>query len=652
MNRLLSCLILIGVLAGLWALPAAPVHAQTSEPVGENIVSFARLGVREQNLRGPFDSAQLDFSVPANWELTDGAELQLNLATFFAGQSNAGAADGAAGQAGRMFGGTLQVVFNDVTVQTILLDQIGERTVSVPIPASALTSTRRDGRHYLNLLLDTDEQCGLEQYTSLIIRASSQFVLPHRIVAPPTALALLPRPIVQRSFLPDTATIVVPDNPTPGEIQAALTIAAGLGRMADSAFQLALQPVSRAQADTLKRTHLILVGKIESLPLRDDLRLPARVDATSVADDGVIQMAVSPWNDAQVALVVSGQSDAAVIKAAQAFSTGTLRGGEQPNMALVAAVQPQPVAAAANVDRSFAELGYEVQRLYGQGAQYAAYRFELPVGQVISGEAHLDLSFVHTALLDYDQSGMTVSLNDEPIASIRLDDNSTRLSSTRVALPASAVRAGSNLLVLRADLLPRAICTDPRGNGLWLTVRPESILHLPLSPATGEATTHTIDLKRYPAPFTVSPNLERTALIVAEDDPRSWSIATAIAFDLGRQMQGTLVDLAAAFGSAVPPQVRQERDLLIVGRPSALTIVGELGAALPAPFAAGSDLAAEPNAPVVYRRSQGEHVGYLQLLAAPWSKERAVLAVLGSTDQGLGWAGAALTTPRLRSQLS
>src|SRR5205823_3209394 len=103
---------------------------------------------------------------------------------------------------------------------------------------------------------------------------------------------------------------------------------------------------------------------------------------------------------------------------------------------------------------------------------------------------------------------------------------------------------------------------------------------------------------------------------------------------------------------AVPEQVRKERDLLLVGRPSALPLVNELGSALPAPFTPGSAVASEPDATVAYQTPQDASLGYLELLAAPWSGERTVLAVLGSTDEGLRWAGAALTTPKLRGALT
>jgi cellulose synthase operon protein B len=285
------------------------------------------------------------------------------------------------------------------------------------------------------------------------------------------------------------------------------------------------------------------------------------------------------------------------------------------------------------------------------GGQYAGYRFDIPPGQAISGDAYVDLVFVHTALLDYDQSGVMVSLNDEPIASVRLDDNSTRLGSARLTLPASSLRPGSNQLTVRADLLPRVVCTDPRSNGLWMVIRPESLLHLPLGPSQESAVSKRIDLSSYPSPFTVKPNLSNLAFVLGTDDLTSWNVAAQIAADLGRHMQGTLVDLAAAYGNDLPEQVRKERDLLLVGRPGTLPLVSELGSAMPAPFTSGSAVASEPDATVAYRMPQDASLGYLELFPAPWSSERTVLAVLGSTDQGLTWAGAALTTPKLRGAL-
>jgi hypothetical protein len=117
-------------------------------------------------------------------------------------------------------------------------------------------------------------------------------------------------------------------------------------------------------------------------------------------------------------------------------------------------------------------------------------------------------------------------------------------------------------------------------------------------------------------------------------------------------MQGDLAELRAAYADALPDDLRATHDLLVVGRPSKLALVGELGPALPAPFPSGGDIASEADGPVSYRIAPGASVGYLQLLPAPWAGGRTVLAVLGSTDEGLRWAGAALTDAKQRAALS
>lgn len=112
--------------------------------------------------------------------------------------------------------------------------------------------------------------------------------------------------------------------------------------------------------------------------------------------------------------------------------------------------------------------------------------------------------------------------------------------------------------------------------------------------------------------------------------------------------------LEGPFGTArrnnVPKDLRDSRNLLVVGQPTKLPLVTELNAQLPAPFNAGSDEALNRTTKVIYR--PGEKAGYLQLLASPWNDRRVVLAVLGNTNDGLCWASTALLAPTMLQSLS
>jgi len=67
---------------------------------------------------------------------------------------------------------------------------------------------------------------------------------------------MLPKPLFQNSFLPESATIVVPDQPTSGDLQAALAVAAGFGRMTDNKLGLTLTPLSKLPEATRDTSNL------------------------------------------------------------------------------------------------------------------------------------------------------------------------------------------------------------------------------------------------------------------------------------------------------------------------------------------------------------------------------------------------------------
>lgn len=650
MKRTFHSLVILGIVAALWAMPVQQSRAQeeTSE-----VVTFASVGFQENTLRGPFDSTRLLFGLPADWKLSGDAEVQLDLSTFFGGIGILPTPQAS----GEVFGGMLEVSFNDVTLTAIPLDTLGERQVTLEIPDEALVPTRADGRHSLTLFLDAALNCDFDTQTSVVVRPTSRFTLPHKTTPPQTDLTKLPRPIFQNSFEPEMATVVVSSQPTPAELQAALAVAAGFGRSTGGRLLMALTTADQLATETRDATHIILVGHPDGLPLLNELSLPAPVagsnfDAPGASpDDGILQMVVSPWNSRKVVLVIGGNSDAGVIKAGQAVSTGTVRVGGQPNLGLVAEVQPEITPGPTTVDRTLADVGHKDITVSTPGANSISYRFYVPPGQTLESDAYFDLKFTHSTLLEYERSGMTVNLNGQPIGSVRFSDDTAAQGQTRLIIPPTLVRPGINQIELRIDLIPRSVCVDPRLARLWLRADSTSLLHLPLSLAQGNVGPF-LNLNQYPAPFVLGPQLSNLAFVLAPNDPTGWNLAAQIAFDLGDRSEAMLANLAVAYADAVPEEVRQGRDLIVVGRPSTLPILAELGDALPAPFAPGSDMATERNLQVIYNLPPGTDVGYLELLAAPWNNQRAVLAVLGSTNQGLQWVGAALTVPGLRSQLA
>ncbi|NMB88193.1 MAG: cellulose biosynthesis cyclic di-GMP-binding regulatory protein BcsB [Chloroflexi bacterium] len=619
---------------------------------GPDVVTFEQLERTDEVLRGPFDSARIQFGIPINWQLSQGATIQLVINNAFSSTEGVSTEDLI-----RMTGAALDVTYNNKYITNILLDWTGEKVVEIQIPPDALVSPRDDGRQELFLFLDAALDCDFEHQTVITLRSSSRFDLPHTFQAPNTDLSLFPRPMFQEDIIfPDSVTVVTPDQPTEGEVQAALTVAAGLGRLTFGQMQISTLPVGQVTEDVLSASHLVFVGRGTAFPALSGVSLPGQaggdgyVYAGMDTDDGIVQEIVSPWNESKLALIVGGNTDTGIVKAAQAISSGAMRTSDQPNVVLVSDVESSIETTSVSVDRTFADLGYVDEVMTGMGVTSRDYLFFVPPGQVTNDEAYLDLMYSHSALLDFELSGMVVRLNRQNIGSALFSEETASAATQKVRIPPELLRPGMNRLTLEADHIPYTRCSTLITNNLWTAISSASLLHIPLNPAVVSQGADG-DLGEYPDLLATDPTLANIAFVVGSNDAASLDVAGKFAYQLGRRSLGNLVELTTYYGNPVPEEVSQTHNLILVGLPSSLPILQDLSDTLPAPFEDGSNLAQESGFRVVYRLPDGASLGYLELMESPWNSNYTVLAILGSTPEGLQWAGNTYVEPTLQGRL-
>jgi len=631
---------------------AVPTAVFAQEEVTSDRFTFLQLGQPDIALAGPHDSRSLTFGLPADWKLDGGGELELLMTVSF---NQPVAADPEAPAV--VSGGILTVEFNDVPIGVFPLNQVGQVQERLIIPVEAMQSTRTDGRMKLDVILDSGLSCYSNQQMVVIMHASSSFTFPFTSVMPDTSLVNFPRPLYQDSIVQDAVLFVVPDKPSSAELESALIVAAGLANLTGSAVLMDLATVNELTPAKVAEQDLIVVGKANTMPLLSDLAPAAKVVSGrfqgSNQDDGVIQMINSPWNPANVVLMVGGNSDAGVVKAAQAISTGLIRPGELSNVSVVESVQPMPVNPTLAVYQTLADLGYDDTQLSRYGTNNTSYRFYVPPGATISADAYLELVYAHSALVDYDRSGIVVNLNNRPIGSVRFTDTTANNSTNhlRISIPPSMVMPGNNILTVSVNLLPLDVCSDPSFRELWAMIWSDSFLNLPLGifPATAATA---MDLDTYPAPFSFDSTLGSNAFLLQKDSPDSWRAALQTASYLGDRANGVLITLRTFYADEMPEAEKANYNLLIFGQPSRLPIMAELNASLPAPFLDGGDIASQANLQVTYRVPENSPVGFLQMLPSPWNADKIVLTVVGNSSAGLRWANAALFEPVLRSSLA
>ena len=636
-------------------VPAAVTQTPIAPVTDPNVVTFAMLRRNEIQLTGPFDSSGFTFSMPADWKLKEGTQLEVDLgisySTLTLNQPNPVISGN----------GTLTVLLNNLVLGVIPLNQIGETNVSFPIPLDRFVSQNLDQSMVLSFVLNSGAVCYKDQNTTIFIHPSSHFILPHDEVKPDTSLVNFPRPLYQNSIITDSAMLVVADKPTAAEMQAALTVSAGLSNLSGNSLRLDLTTVSKLTADQQKTNHIILVGNAAAFASLQHLDLPMPINNNQFQitggspDDGVIEMINSPWSNSRVVLVVSGNTDIGIVKAAQAISTGVIQPNQAPNLAVIDKVQAATSSVPQAVDRTLADMGYDVALVQGRGVNFTQYTFNVPPGFTVASDAYFDLVYGNSALLNFNRSGIVVQLNNRPIGSVRLSDVTAGSSTnkSRILIPAAAVVPGLNVLQVVTDLVPTDDCTPPGVHqGLWVNIWPQSLLHLPLTAVSVTPASTQKNLTSYLPSFIYNPLLSDTAFVLPGNNPDAWRAAVQMAAFLGAQANGPVTELAVFYADNVPVTERSKYSFLVVGRPSEMPFVQEINNDLPTPFLAGSDAPKTSNFRVTYRIPAETPMGYIEIMPSAWNSKNVVMSILGNSTQGLSWAAAALTDSTLNWRLA
>ncbi len=651
--------LLVVVLAGfLYGTPAPSASAAAAQPT-QAILALTQLGAQgDIVLHGPYETTSLRFDLPPTWALQDGTSLSLLISVAI---DNAAAT--APGQAPSVSGALLNVYFNGKLQQALTLNSGENLQYNVPIAVNALASPYSDGRFQITFSLDASYDCRSIQHTTVKIAGASQAVLPYAQTALHLNLHRLPWPLyLPRMQAQGPVALVVPTKPTAAQLNAALLVMGAFGRMTNSQLPIQMVTSDQLTEDLRAKADLIFVGPASAFPVLAGINFPVAVQANRYgsaemqADDGVVEMAASTWNADKSLLVVGGNTDAGLVKAAQALSTGNLQTSLLPSYSIVAQVTPVADAGLLNVpssgspsDYKLSDLGYTILTNSGAGTAYFSYEFTIPPGQVATAGAYLNMVYSYSKLVDPNLSSADAWLNQQRIGSITIDANNQNYASTQIPLPASILRPGRNTVEIAAGLLPKDSCSIYTFNDLWMTVFPESVLHLPL---TAAAPTSDVvqDLKAYPKPFNDDPALGLVAFVLPQNDPSAWTTAGKVAYDLGAQANGSAFSFETAFDGQVTDEMRG-RNLIVVGLPSELTILQDMKDAMPAYFEKGSNLAILQSQEVVYRVAPGKDLGYLELFPSGWNDQRAVLLVLGTTATGNASAGTALTDLNLHETL-
>lgn len=633
-------------------VPLATAVPFDKTPPGITEVTLAHLEQASFELRSPLAQRSFTFEAPYRWILSgETSYLDVHYDMQYEHNSRLNAEFGPAE-------GLVSVYVNDTLVgafEPVSGTNQTERIVITSEAFQAAQSTRQRIRFvYISGNCENPET----QRSVVVIHNSSFIHFEYELSPLEINLADFPQPLVQYNFEPDPVLIIVPDDYSEADLSAAASVAASLGHRAFDAVSLDMVTAAEVTPERLANTSAIIIGQPKNNAFLRDLyernRLPTTLDPGNLLingsanqlispDDGVLQEIVSDFSEDYAYLIVTGGTDAAVIRAAKALSVAAPRYGFEGNLVVVTDYQESQVESSEVIDTfTLADFGFRDTTLYGTEAQYSSTRIFIPANWRLTKNPTLTLSYVHSSMLQ-GSSNLTVKLNDEPVASVPIDSSVTGERKITVELPVSDIKTGRhNRLSFQAVMnleLPK--CVLPELDAAWLRINDASQLHLPHVLEEMDATASLNDSL---TPFTSRQDLSDVWFALPETPAQAELLGLVrVAWWLGSLSLGPGFAPTVSLGAIEDIAELETYHVIALGLPTTNAVIVNVNETLPQPFVSGTDSLRQEIGNVVYRLPANFSIGLLQALVAPWNSKKAVLAVTGTTPEGADAAMSTLT---------
>jgi hypothetical protein len=154
-----------------------------------------------------------------------------------------------------------------------------------------------------------------------------------------------------------------------------------------------------------------------------------------------------------------------------------------------------------------------------------------------------------------------------------------------------------------------------------------------------EAQPEPFDLANLFKPWTDEPNLADTYLALPSTlNQIERDIFLDLATQLGAASRGNYVSLKAGFVDQLSDEIKRDYHIITIGQPSINPLIREINDQLPQPFMDSSDEPSQIYNPAIIAFDPQRSIGFIQLLASPWSPEKAILVVTGTDTSGTAQA--------------
>ncbi len=464
-----------------------------------------------------------------------------------------------------------------------------------------------------------------------------------------------PLPFVSNSgILENMITFILPDTPTSAEVNAAALVSAKLGQFASwRTVNLNFASEAEVFSDPGKaRGNIILVGRADKLTLLDDLQAPwiwengvlkETNGSTYPENTGVIWSGKYYANSKQSILVVTGDTDSAVVEAAKALTRDSILEQLPDTLALINEV-PDSVSAQQIFTSVFTLEKYEYvdTTAWGTTEQTISYSLPFATSWKVIDDVNLRLHFAHSDTTNREESYLTVEVNGTPAGTVSLTSENAEDAWADLVLPARLFDFGSNSISIISNIhLPdsyrdsRFDCLDDDTTAAWLVVYADTELTVPLGPSS-----EILSINEFPYAFIGNSDLSDFAMVLPDvSDAAINKLVIRLSEFLGHYLNSEGIGLKVYTPAELASASEKPAYLMLLGTPTWNSEIAKLNDQLPQPFEEGTNIPVA-QAGIIQTNTSNADIGYLQALIG--SEGYPILIATGTTDKGIEWAVDAL----------
>jgi cellulose synthase operon protein B len=535
------------------------------------VVSLERLGVEDVILLPTISSQYIThFTYPRTWKMSPSSKVEVSFqhAIQLLPENS-----------------WLQVILNDKVIKHVALTRanVDNTLLTIPLPVAMLQDSNtlafRVQQHYAHHCEDP-----LDKSLWTQILPATKLVFNYEPVAPEVTLNGYPYPVIDPlTYSPAKLRYVVSSEASPQSLQAMALLNINLAQHAGK-HEVSTRATFNA-ASGPDDEHVLYVGTAEELSRAGNVPALsgayalhggrwAKVGQELSDDQGVILFARAPGSSRHAALIVSGNTPQAVLKAARFLTTNPRPDGMTGNALETPSGWVPPDTRTGKVprfveneSRSFREMEFPTQEVHKINAPPIVYK--VPVMTAFrqnGGRMWLDLSYSYGPGMNPMFSSLELRMNNVSIGNIPLD-NPEGEPLMRASLPISGeLIRPKNELVAQFHMMPDKYgwCVDNYVDKAWGKILDDSRFRVEGRPEGRLPDTALLGAAMFP--YSREDNLEHLQLILpSAPDASVLSALLGFTTRLGRT---TLADTDLRLSLGVDASVENDKNAVIFRRSS------------------------------------------------------------------------------------